>query len=166
MSRRPVVNVGELVEARESVREPRYRARLFPIGSTLGLGKLGCNLTEIAPGSRSFPYHFHHANEEMFFVLEGEGTLRWPGGETPLRPGDVVGCVAGAAGAHQIFNPGKVPLRYLALSTLVDPEIVEYPDSGKFGATAGRPPGAPGSAARFRHIGFAKDGVDYWAGEE
>lgn len=71
----------------------------------------------------------------------------------------------GPDSAHQIFNNGSVPLRVLALGTTEDPEVVEYPDSGKYGVTVGRPLGASPDAAKFRVIAFKKDKVDYFAGE-
>jgi hypothetical protein len=46
-----------------------------------------------------------------------------------------------------------------------DPEIVEYPDSGKFGAVAVAP-GPDFMRAHFRHIGRPGDAVDYWDDEE
>ena len=120
----------------------------------------------IPPGKKAFPYHFHHANEEMFLILSGTGTLRWPGGTHPVKSMDLVCCPPGEDSAHQFINDGPSPLRYLALSTLLDPEIAEYPDSGKYAATAGRPRGGKRADARFGIVGFKKDGVDYWAGEE
>jgi uncharacterized cupin superfamily protein len=78
---------------------------------------------------------------------------------------DIVCCPPGADGAHQIINTGKTPLRYLALSTTEDPEVVEYPDSGKYGVIAGRPIGGRPTDARFNVFAFKKDAVDYWAGE-
>jgi uncharacterized cupin superfamily protein len=162
----PIVHLDQLTESYDRVREPHYRAKHFPLASLLGMTKLGFNLTELAPGSRSFPYHFHHANEELFLILSGEGTLRWPGGMARIATGDLIGCVTGAEGAHQIMNTGSVPLRYLALSTTNDPEAVEYPDSGKVGVIAGRAVGRPVQEARLAHFGLKKDVVDYWAGEE
>ena len=41
--------------------------------------------------------------------------------------------------AHQIVNTGTVDMRYLALSTLVDVEICEYPDSQKVMIGTGKP---------------------------
>jgi uncharacterized cupin superfamily protein len=160
-----IVNLNELPEPRAHEQGEKYSARLVPIGAPLGAKKLGYNLTEIQPGKRAFPYHFHHVNEEMFLVLEGTGELRWPGGTHPLRPMDIVCCPPGPECAHQIINTGKVALRYLALSTTEDPEVVEYPDSGKYAVTVGRPVGGNMADAKLRVVAFKKDGVDYWAGE-
>lgn len=166
MDKPRIANLNELTDPMERSHGARYGARLFPIGSKLGARKLGYNLTEVPPGKTGFPYHFHHVNEEMFLVLEGEGTLRWPGGTHLLKRGDLVNCPPGADGAHQIVNNGSGVLRYLALSTVEDPEVVEYPDSGKYGVIAGRPVGGRPLDAKFHAFAFKKDAVDYWDGEE
>ena len=165
MDKPKVVNLNELPEPQGGEHGDRFASRHVPIGAPLGAKKLGYNVTEIPPGKRAFPYHFHYVNEEMFLVLAGTGELRWPGGLQPLKPMDVICCPPGADGAHQIINTGASVLRYLALSTVEDPEIVEYPDSGKYGAVAGRPAGARRDEARFAVIAFKKDVVDYWEGE-
>ena len=166
MDKPRVVNLNELSEGESYEHEGGYGCRIVPVGEPLGSRKLGYNVTEIPPGKKSFPYHFHHANEEMFLILSGTGKLRWPGGSHPLRPMDIISCPPGPDSAHQIINDGPEPLRYLALSTLLDPEVAEYPDSGKYAAVAGRPRGGKRADARFGIVGFKKDGVDYWAGEE
>ena len=128
--------------------------------------KLGYNLTELPPGCAQCPFHSHRAEEEMFLILEGEGELRYGEQRYRIRKHDVIACpTGGPATAHQIINTGKTPLRYLALSTTEDPEVVEYPDSGKYGVIAGRPVGGRPTDARFNVFAFKKDAVDYWAGE-
>ena len=62
--------------------------------------------------------------------------------------------------AHQIVNTGTEELRYLAVSTKESPELVDYPDSGKFGILAER----PGTGERFAFIGRADQSLDYWEG--
>jgi uncharacterized cupin superfamily protein len=52
--------------------------------------KLGASVDIVAPGMRSCPYHLHHAQEEMFVVLDGHGTLRVAGAMLPIRTGDVI----------------------------------------------------------------------------
>jgi uncharacterized cupin superfamily protein len=44
----------------------------------------------LPPGKRGCPYHLHHVQEEMFIVLEGQGTLRVAGEMLPVKAGDVV----------------------------------------------------------------------------
>ncbi len=46
-----------------------YRRKL--LGQATGAEKLGCSLFEIAPGKRAFPFHYHFANEEALYILEG-----------------------------------------------------------------------------------------------
>lgn len=41
----------------------------------------------MAPGKRSCPYHFHHVQEEMFVIVEGEGSLRVAGEMLPIKTG-------------------------------------------------------------------------------
>jgi uncharacterized cupin superfamily protein len=160
-----IVNLNELPEPMGRDHDERFASRHVPIGAPLGAKKLGYNLTEIAPGKRAFPDHFHHVNEELVLVIAGTGDLRWPGGTSPLKPMDLVCCPPGPDGAHQIVNTGTTVLRYLALGTTEDPEVVEYPDSGKYGVIAGRPTGARLAEASFNVFAFKKDGVDYWTGE-
>ena len=93
---------------------------------------------ELEPGDRLWPYHTHHANEEWMIVLRGRPTLRTPEGEQELDEGDVVCHPRGQDGLHQIRNATDEPIRVLMLSTLIKPDIVEYPDSDKVGARASR----------------------------
>ena len=166
MGSKHIRNIHELKSGGERSQGTRFASRHTPIAPELGATKLGYNLTEIPPGRTAFPYHFHYVNEEMFLVLEGTGKIRMPDGTHPLKPGDLVCCPPGPDGAHQISNDGAVPLKYLALSTSQDPEVVEYPDSVKYGVTVGRKPGAAPQDSTFRVLAFKKDAVDYWAGED
>lgn len=109
-------------------------ARMGQIGAVVGAQKLGYNVTAVPPGRRAFPFHSHRVNEEMFFVLEGEGEVRIGDARHPIKKGDVVACPPGGPEtAHQMINTGATELRYLAVSTKMVPEIAEYPDSKKFG---------------------------------
>lgn len=143
----------------------KFEAELAPAGREVGSKKLGFNVTTIPAGKCSFPYHAHRANEEMFFILEGEGSVRIAGETHKIRKGDFVSLPPGKDSAHQIINDSKAPLRFLAVSTMEIPEVVEYPDSGKIIATAGTFPGSPATAESLRVVMRVKDGVDYWDGE-
>lgn len=126
---------------------------------------IGCSLYELPAGNRSWPYHYHTGNAESFYVIAGEGTLRAEDGEHSLSAGDYVACPPGVEGGHRVVNDGDEPLRYLAVSTMRDPDVVVYPDSGKIGVFTGSPPG--GEAERDVSGYYEADSdVDYWKGEE
>ena len=144
----------------------RFGSRLAPVGAKIGARLLGYNITVVQPGKRAFPLHNHHANEEMFFILSGSGELRVGSERTPLRAGDFIACPPGGLDtAHQIFNTGSEELRYLAVSTRIFPEVVEYPDSGKFAVSTMRSAAGGGAPQPFRHVGREGTGLDYWDGE-
>ena len=84
----PVVNLDQLDFTRDLSHGDKFEARIAPIGIRLGALKLGYNVTAVPPGKRAFPFHNHHANEEMFFVLEGEGQVE---SRTLERPYTIVG---------------------------------------------------------------------------
>jgi uncharacterized cupin superfamily protein len=54
------------------------------LGAVAGSEKLGCSLYPLPPGCRSFPEHFHYANEEVIYVLEEKGRLRLAGEEIDI----------------------------------------------------------------------------------
>lgn len=163
----PIVNIADAEFSREMQHGEKFSARLAPLGTRVGSKKLGYNLTVVAPGKRAFPFHNHHANEEMFYIIEGTGTLRFGKDEYPIRAGDVIGCPPGGPEvAHQLINTGTTQLRYLAVSTMLDTEIWEYPDSKKWGCVGGRPVNARPSEATFAGRYVAGDRtLEYWDGE-
>ena len=142
------------------VREPHYDSTGARLARGTVARKLGASIDTLAPGKVGCPYHLHHAQEEMFVVLEGEGTLRVAGELLPLRTGDVVFIPAGPEYPHQLVNTSDAPLKYLSVSTQETPEICEYPDSGKFLAEA-----KDGTASTFDVIHVKGESLDYWEGE-
>lgn len=50
---------------------------------------------------------------------------------------------ARADGAHQLVKDSEAVLRYHCFSTMVEPDMIVYPDSGKVGVFGGAAPGAP-----------------------
>lgn len=136
------------------------------LAAATGGEKLGASLYKLMPGKKAFPYHQHYANEEAVFVLEGSGTLRMNNEMIPIAQGDYIALPVGPDHAHQIINTSEKPLLYLCFSTLIYPDVVEYPDSNKLGVTAGI--GICGKRekiqlrARFRK----QDAVDYFEGEK
>ncbi len=118
-----------------------FAAKRLRLGRRLDADLLGASVYELPPGERSFPAHFHHANEEFLLVLSGQLTARVEGGELQLQAGDAVLFRRGPAGLHQFQNRSDEPVRFLVVSTMIAPEVAEYPDSGKIGVFA-EPPGS------------------------
>jgi uncharacterized cupin superfamily protein len=117
------------------------RARL---GRQAGAQKLGASLFELPPGGASFPLHAHMANEEMLLVLAGRPTLTTLDGERELGPGEVVACPAGRRGAHRLDNRSDQPARVLIVSTMIAPDINEFPRAGRSWARSYAPGSDPG----------------------
>lgn len=165
----PILNIAEveLIDLGERARQrgsemptARFGGRIGAISPKIGARNLGYNLTVLAPGKAAFPKHSHRVNEEMFFILDGSGELRLGDATHPVRAGDVIACPPGGPDtAHQLINTGRDELRFLAVSTMMFPEICEYPDSGKLNAITGSGPDD------FRHIARHGEGLDYWDGE-
>ncbi|MCW5695439.1 MAG: cupin domain-containing protein [Bauldia sp.] len=159
---RPVVNIAD-VPMTEHAHGDRFAAKTAMIGAALGGTGVGCRYYEVPPGKRAFPFHAHRVIHELFVILEGTGLYRFGPDSYPLRAGDV--CAAPPGGpevAHQIINTGEATLRYFGFSTRPEvAEVVEYPDSGKFGVTARNADGSIG----FRYLGRPDGGIDYWDGE-
>jgi uncharacterized cupin superfamily protein len=139
-----------------------WRTKQLSVAKRLAAEKLGATLYEIAPGQRTFPYHWHNAVEELAIVVAGEPTLRDPSGEHRLAPGEVVSFRCGEAGAHQLRNETDDPVRVLMVSTQADVEIAVYPDSDKIGVSA-RP---IGDGAPVRMLVQGTPQVGYYDGEE
>ena len=156
-------NVETTPKQRE-LREPLYDTLCVRLGTGTAAHKLGISIDIVAPGKRSCPYHFHYAQEEAFVILEGEGSLRVAGEMLALTTGDVVFIPPGPQYPHQIVNTSAAPLKYLSISTKDSPEVVEYPDSGKYLAMAAGPLDG-GTQQVFGRMHREADDLDYWDGE-
>jgi uncharacterized cupin superfamily protein len=158
-----VMNLDEL-EYGEFGKGEKFGAERAPVSDKIGAEKLGYSVVRLKPGKRAWPYHSHYVIEEMFYVLEGEGTLRHAGKEYPIRAGDFICSPPDPEQPHQIINTSKESLSYIALSTNDHTDVFLYPDSDKYGVWHGktRNPGDPGSFLVFARKGTA---VDYWDGE-
>jgi uncharacterized cupin superfamily protein len=94
---------------------------------------LAASLWEFQPGGSQFVYHFHHGSDELVVVLRGEPTIRLHDGDRQLREGDVVTLPRGPLGGHQIRNESDRLARVLIVSSNADPDVAEYPETGKVG---------------------------------
>jgi uncharacterized cupin superfamily protein len=89
------------------------------------------DIKSLFPGKFSYPYHFHRNAEELFIIMEGEGTLRTPQGYETILKGDILFFEEGESGTHQLYNHSDGPLVYIDIRTKANIDVCEYPDSGK-----------------------------------
>jgi len=143
---------------------PPFTWRRARLAREAGGEKLGASLFELPPGASSFPLHVHHANEELIIVLAGRPTLRTLDSERTLEPGELVACRTGRRGAHRLDNRSDEPVRVLIVSTMLAPELNQFPDSGKLWAR-NYPPGDDPGEEPVELIARPEDGVDYLDGE-
>jgi uncharacterized cupin superfamily protein len=168
----PIINLDELDyvrwTSRFSFQQPPpegYGADVADIGRKIGARKLGYNITVLDPGKAAYPAHAHRINEEMFFVMEGQGEVRIGEARHVVRAGDFIACPPGGAEtAHQIRNTGKGPLKMLSVSTFETADVIEYPDSRKvaYGVLNIGPDGKP---QLMRGLARADGQPGYWDGE-
>jgi uncharacterized cupin superfamily protein len=151
------VNVFTAELQRDDDDPPGYEADFLTIGPLIGAARLGATIYLLGPGQSNCPYHYEYGNEEWLVVLEGTLTVRHPGGEEELDPGDVVCFPDGPEGAHRLTNRTDATVRVLMLSTMIEPSAAVYPDSDKIGIW----PGNKEDTIMVRR----ESNVDYWDGE-
>jgi uncharacterized cupin superfamily protein len=103
----------------------RQRLRL---GNAAGLDQFGVNLTTLKPGAWSSQRHWHEAEDELIYVLEGELVLCEDAGEIVLRPGDAAGWKANSGNGHCLINRSGHDAVFLEIGTRSTHERVVYPD--------------------------------------
>ena len=121
------------------------------LGTAAGSLRTGIEHVTVPPGMLNWPPHCHSAEEELFVVLEGEGTALIGDEEHPVRAGSVVSCPAATKVAHA-FRAGDEPLVLLAYGTREPNDMAYYPRSGKIA---------------FRGLGVMGriEQLEYWDGE-
>lgn len=160
-----VINLSEVPLA-DHRHGDRYEARFGALARHTGARKLGYRLVILPPGKRAWPRHAHHVNEELFVILSGRGTALIGEDRVPIREGDVVAAPPDPAEPHQIVNDSNSDLRYLAVSTMEEPDVIAYPDSHKIGVLAGAAPGGDKNKRTVSWFGHRDAGLDYWEGED
>lgn len=128
----PVCQLGQAPEESTGSPSPwagRWRV-LTPHMREAG-GRLGVVHNTLPPGSVGCPFHWHHREDEVFYVLSGRGLLRYGDQVREIGPGDCISCPAGTRVAHQIGNPFDEDLVYLGIGPYEPDEICGYPDNGK-----------------------------------
>jgi len=103
----------------------RVRNRL---GEVAGLTDFGVNLLRLPSGTWSSQRHWHTAEDEFVYVLEGEVVLVTDAGEETLRPGDCAGFKAGAEDGHHLQNRSHSDVVLLEVGSRKAEDAGDYPD--------------------------------------
>lgn len=93
-----------------------------------GLTQFGAFIEVLQPGARSSIKHWHSAEDEMVYVLEGEVTLEEGDATTVLTPGDAATFRAGEPVGHCLHNRSSRPTRCLVVGTRAPVDRITYPD--------------------------------------
>jgi uncharacterized cupin superfamily protein len=125
----------------------RARQRL---ADSSGLSDFGVNLLRLAPGVWSSQRHWHIAEDEFVFVVEGEVVLITDSGEEILRAGDCAAFKAGVKDGHHLQNRSPREAVVLEIGSRKPEDAGEYSDIDMRFCRAG-------GAGRFAH----KDGTPY-----
>ena len=112
----------------EPFKAPCEKRSKQALGNELGIQHFGVNLVRLAPGSWSSQRHWHTAEDEFVFVLEGEITLITDAGEQLLTPGMAAGFPAGKPDGHHLVNRTDRVAIYLEVGDRAQPDEVNYPD--------------------------------------
>jgi uncharacterized cupin superfamily protein len=129
----PKIDIGKIpIDTSSGYPEPlrrvvagRERKRL---GNAAGLDQFGVNLTTLKPGAASALRHWHHKEDELVFILEGEVVLIDDSGETVLKPGDAAAFKAGDPNGHHLVNKSGRDVVLLEIGTRSKHERAEYSD--------------------------------------
>jgi uncharacterized cupin superfamily protein len=98
------------------------------LGDAAGLTQFGVNLLRMEPGTWSSQRHWHTAEDEFVWVVEGEVVLVTDGGEEVLRAGDCAGFKAGVADGHHLQNRSGRPALILEVGSRYPEDGADYPD--------------------------------------
>jgi uncharacterized cupin superfamily protein len=160
-----IVNVDDVDEFERIGATVARRGR--DLGRAAGSERTGIKLYDVVPGKLMNPPHSHSAEEEIFVVLEGSGTVTvWPhprGAHEPdrfsnetehhdLRAGHAIASPAGTGRALS-FEAGSDGMRVLAYGPREPNDITYYPRSGKVNIRG------VGVIGRLQQL-------DYWEGED
>jgi uncharacterized cupin superfamily protein len=151
-----IVNLQDVDAVERGKGDARFRER--DLGTAAASLASGLGYVEVEPGMLSYPPHAHSAEEEIFVVLAGGGSLllydcRKPGEpphEQSLRPGHVAAFPAGSGSAHGI-RAGEAGITYLAYGERAGDDICFYPRSQKISF------GAFGFVTRLPRLGYWDD---------
>jgi uncharacterized cupin superfamily protein len=100
----------------------------IPLSDAGGITQFGLHLQSLDPGASTGKRHWHTAEDEMVFVLEGQVTLLDDAGETALLPGQAACFRRGDPNGHALANRGAAPCRFVMIGARARGDICTYDD--------------------------------------
>lgn len=149
---RPPNVVNEEKASEMEAREGRFSTWAGDLGRAAGSVNVGLQKFIVREGYQSLPEHYHTAEEELFYVLRGRGTLLQGAERIPVEAGDVISFPPGTGVAHAFLADRDEDLEYLAFGERDRNDVIVYPRSDKILVRA------------LNKIGRMKE-ADYWDGE-
>jgi len=109
--------------------EPCAGRERWRLGDAAGLNQFGVNLLRLPAGAWSSQRHWHSAEDEFVYVLEGEVVLVTDDGEELLKAGDCAGFKADDHNGHHLQNRSGREAVVLEVGSRRRGEgSVDYPD--------------------------------------
>ena len=129
-----VIKRAEDMRGKHEAEHPGYEYTKKKIVGRQDARQCVVSVFEVPPGKSAYPYHYHLNNEEVFYILQGQGELIAPKGKKAVAKGDFLLFPSDAGGAHKLINSSETEmLVYIDFDTKNDIDIVYYPDSQKMG---------------------------------
>jgi uncharacterized cupin superfamily protein len=132
----------------------RFGGREILLSRLGGAEQIHVNQVVLPAGKQAFPFHYHHQEEEHFYILAGRCVMRSGDNRYEMTAGDYVCCPAGNGIAHAFENPFDEDCTMLSIGRWDDNEICVYPDSGKVKVRA-----------LHATLRLPEESLDYWDGE-
>lgn len=122
------------IESKHVANHQNYEFDRYDVSGLLHENKCTVTFYSLCPGKSNYPYHYHTGNEEVFYIISGQGVLETPKGEIPVKEGDVIVFPPCKDGAHRLKNISENEmLVYLDVDTNNSPDVVVYPHTNKVG---------------------------------
>jgi Uncharacterized conserved protein, contains double-stranded beta-helix domain len=156
-NRKIVITNKNAIEPKHKCEHEPYEYNKYEVTKHSKESQCYVAIFEIPPQKANYPYHYHSKNEEVFYIISGNGVLETPDGNKTISAGDIIVCPPCENGAHRIINTSETEkLVYLDCDTVNSPEVVFYPNSDKVGVIV------QGESSTFYK---ANTKVDYYEGE-
>ena len=140
-----VVEAAQVTARTGTAYLPQYAGQLRgrekrSLGDLFGLSQFGVNLLTLAPGSWSSHRHWHEAEDEFVYVLEGEVILIDQQGEHRMTAGMCAGFRAGKPNAHHLVNKSDRPAVCLEVGTRAKDDRAHYAEADMQASKSGGGP--------------------------